>query len=312
MTEADIDRALRKLPPIRRARFWRLYAEDGSRVLDLWQDGGRGILGARHAKLGRGLSALIDRGLDRPLPSRLEARLAKAALALAPGAAAVRIYRNEDRALAVLARLAGREVDSPAKGAKASLGGLFDSPFLFDPARRVAAERVEGPSDPAAAAPGDAPTVHLAVARILRPFSRWLAGAGASPPDIAMPLLPLPRGLGPAILLFDNEAKAAQAGPGDLVSPLALGAAVDSLSALSAYEKAADEAQWRRFDRHARHLFDRRGPWLHAKAGVANWERVFGAALDRGILLSPDPELPSIVPGDFDEGEVAPLAAIQP
>ena len=295
MRESEIDAKLRRLPPIRRARFWRLYAETGGRFLDFWQDGGRGILGARNAKLGLGLKATIDRGLDSPLPSRLEARLSKAALALAPGMRALRLYRDEGRALRALSPLVGGNGEGRAGTERDE--GLLGSPLVFDPARI-----------------GQAKADRATVAGLIRPFGAWLpegAVSAASFP-IALPLLPLPRGLGPTILLFADEADAEKAGPGDLLAPLALRAALDALTALVSYEAQADESHWKRIDRRVRHLFDRRGPWLFPKAGVTDWERIFDAALERGLLLSPDPALPSIIPGDFDDGEVARFADISP
>jgi len=291
MRETEIDARLRGLPPIRRARFWRLYAENGTRYLDFWQDGGRGILGARNAKLGLGLKEGIDRGLDRPLPSRLEARLAKAALALVPGMRAIRLFRDERRALDALSRLLGENPGGrPGQGAFGASDGLLDSPLVFDPARI-------GPSTGDASPP----------AGLHRPFAAWLPeGSGsASSFPIAIPLLPLPRGLGPTIILFADEGEAVKAGPGDLLAPLALRAALDALTALVAYESKVNETHWRRIDRRIRHLFDRKGPWLFPKPGISDWNRVFDAALERGLLLSPDPLLPSIVPGDFDDGEAA-------
>jgi hypothetical protein len=48
---------------------------------------------------------------------------------------------------------------------------------------------------------------------------------------------------------------------------------------------------------------------LGERANSKDYDRLFVAALGAGVLLSPDPELPSIVPGDFDDGELAALAA---
>lgn len=298
MRETEIDARLRALPPIRRARFWRLYAENGRRYLDFWQDGGRGILGARHAKLGLGLKESLDRGLDRPLPSRLEARLAKSALALVPGMTSIRFFRDEGRALAALSSLRDEnDMGKRGRGAIASGEGLLDSPLVFDPARI-------GPS-----------TVDATpLAGLHRLFAAWLPESSSSAASfpISIPLLPLPRALGPTIILFADEDLAAKAGPGDLLAPLALRAALDALTALVAYESKVDETHWRRIDKRIRRLFDRCGPWLFPKPGISDWKGIFDAALERGLLLSPDPGLPSLVPGDFDDGEVARFVDLVP
>jgi hypothetical protein len=319
-----IDARLRRLPPIRRARFWRLYAQDGRRFLDLWQDGGRGILGARHQGLGRSIKATLDRGLDRPLPSVLEARLGKALLRLVPRAKALRLFGSEEEALEALAAFATElpeagsrypETESGPRAGESILpdrgyrtgyatsnserasvrqgGGLLESSLLRDPARS------------AAHASDDAATVLL-----LRPFSRWLP-AREGEPAITIPLLPLARGFAPVALLFADPATAAKVGPGRLLPPLVLAAALEALAALSAYESATTEAHWARMDRKSSHLFERSGPWLFSRTAGADWDRVFDEALAKGILLSPDPGLPSLVPGDFDDGEIAPLSSIR-
>ncbi|MDR3145398.1 MAG: hypothetical protein LBU21_03905, partial [Treponema sp.] len=66
---------LRLLPRIRRARDFRLYTEDGKRLVDLWQDGGRALLGHTPPALFREIKNTAARGLAAPLPGFHEARL---------------------------------------------------------------------------------------------------------------------------------------------------------------------------------------------------------------------------------------------
>jgi len=284
MTRREIDARMRRLPPLRRARFWRLYAEDGRRFLDLAQDGGRGILGARSKGLGSAIKAALDRGLDRPLPSRLEARLVKAAMALWPKARAARLYLGEKDALASIAGITGSALPTGA--------GLLDVDFILDPARTGYANEEPPPS----------------LAFILRPFAKWLPSPKGG--EIALPLLPLARGLGPTVVLFADPSMAEKAAPSDLIPPLLLASALDGLSALADYEAKAREEDWLRMDRRSSALFERRGPWLYPRGSGAEYDRIFDAALAKGLLISPDPDLPSIVPGDFDDGEIAPLASL--
>jgi hypothetical protein len=69
------------------------------------------------------------------------------------------------------------------------------------------------------------------------------------------------------------------------------------------------EDLWRKSDRRLGPAFERFGPYLYPRSGTEGYGALFEAALSAGALLSPDPELPSIVPGDFDDGELAALAA---
>jgi hypothetical protein len=274
MTEERVIRnRLALLPPIRRARLWRLYAEARPagrpwRFLDFWMDDGRSILGAKGTGLGTAAKAAVDTGLTRPFPSVREARLATALLARHPGYAALRFYRNEDRALR-------------------------------------AAE---------ALAPG------LPVA-ILRPFSEYLketlppGGAASdaaaaqcvSAPRVAMPRLPCPAALAPAVLLF-RDAADASAEESDLVPPLGLACAHGSLFELDRFALTYDESLWKKVDRRLGAFFERRGPYLYPRIGNDGYEVFFRAALAAGALISPDPERPSLIPGDFDDGELAALA----
>ncbi len=51
------------IPPIRRARGYRLYDHRGRRYLDLWQNGGHSLLGHRGLHLLSLLKNLMSRGL---------------------------------------------------------------------------------------------------------------------------------------------------------------------------------------------------------------------------------------------------------
>jgi hypothetical protein len=268
MTDESVMRnRLSLLPPIRRARLWRLYAEDRGpgkvwRFLDLWMDDGRSILGAKGVGLGTVAKAAIDTGLTRPFPSIREGRLAKALLARYPGYAAARFYRDEGRALR----------------AALSIASGFAPPIL-----RPFAEHWKGTA-------AGAETAAPAAARI------------------AMPRLPCPAALSPAVLLFRDAADAALA-DGELLPPLQLACAHDALFELDRFGRSYAEPLWRRVDRRLRPFFERRGPYLYPRVAEDRYEGFFAAALGAGVLLSPAFELPSAIPGDFDDGEIAALAA---
>jgi len=151
---------------------------------------------------------------------------------------------------------------------------------------------------------------------LLRPFADWLPGrAGSGAVDraetaatAAMPLLPCPAAFAPAVLLFREEGMARRAG-GAIVPPLLLAAAARSLAELDRFARDYGEALWKRTDRRLSPWFERSGPWLYARHGAAGHEAFFRSALGAGVLVSPDCGLPSLVPGDFDDGELAALAA---
>jgi hypothetical protein len=274
----EADELLRLLPPIGRARLWRLYAREKAeglpgRFLDLWMDGGRAILGAKGTGLGTVAKAAIDRGLTRPMPSAWERRLEKALLADHPGYAAARFYRSEEEARLALASFLGK--------------GELE---VLDSASR----------ESAAASSADAV--------LERPFAAYLPGfeaAGRIAPAFALPLLPCPSALAPGAVLARDAAKAPR---GELAPPMKLEAAARALGEFARLTSTYDEALWRRADRRLSAFFERRGPYLYPRHGAAEHGEFFRKALSAGLLVSPVYELPSILPADFDDGELAALA----
>jgi hypothetical protein len=76
---------LRLMPTALRARDFRLYAKDGRRLVDLWQNGGAAILGHTPPSLLREIKNTASRGLYAPFPHFLEDRLRKALSRIFPG-----------------------------------------------------------------------------------------------------------------------------------------------------------------------------------------------------------------------------------
>lgn len=271
MTDEKLIRErLSLLPPIRRARLWRLYSEARisgrpRRYLDLWMDGGRALLGAKGTGIGTAAKAAIDTGLLRPMPSIWERRLKQELRRAYPDYAEARVFLSDERALAAVGKTT-----------------------FYDPARRGAEPR-EG------------------AVVIIRPFGEHLGPEPKKPAPIALPLLPCPSALSPSILLF-RDRKLASSVAGDILPPLRLSAAHRALCELVRMREWYGEELWKKVDRRLGFFFERRGPYLFLRETKADYDAVFKAALQAGVLLPPDPELPSIIPGDFDDGELAALA----
>jgi hypothetical protein len=123
-----IDEALlRLLPPVVRARDFRLYTQDGRRLVDLWQNNGAAVLGHTPGGILRALKNSAERGLYAPLPHSQEGRFRKALAALLPGMG-FRLYRSD----AALFRALGAErFPDPALGEAMPLSApLLWRPFL--------------------------------------------------------------------------------------------------------------------------------------------------------------------------------------
>jgi hypothetical protein len=89
---------LNLLPPLRRARGDRLYGPDAKHWVDLWKQDGAWLLGRRPEGAAREWKNQLDKGLAGWAPSLWPRRLLPLVKQLLPGAQAVRLFRNVDRA----------------------------------------------------------------------------------------------------------------------------------------------------------------------------------------------------------------------
>ena len=286
------------LPVIKRARGWRLYASDGSRYLDLCADGGRTVLGRRNGESGRVAKEAIDRGLVSGFPSFWKKRLEKQVLDWLPGYAGTLFFASEAEALLALA-MADEGFASALRGGK------------------PLAEALSAFSE------------NLRVERPFGKYRRERSGethASAADGRYALALLPLAPAWSFGILLGrsgeDISTLAGRiwgAGDGgknggtDMAAPIPavrLAAAARSLSDFVALDSNLDEKRWAAIDPFIDGLFVRSGPWLYPAYPEAGHGRVFSACLNEGILISPDYGEPSIVPPEFNAGEVLALKSI--
>ncbi|MDR2109840.1 MAG: hypothetical protein LBP32_00880 [Spirochaetaceae bacterium] len=277
----------RLIPPISRARGFRLYTEKGRRLVDLWQYGGAAILGHTSRGTLRELKNTAERGLFAPLPSRLEGRFLKALGRLFPGRE-FRWYAGEtslNRVLEAAGYVPGEPLPDPA------LACLPDRivpavslwrPFLEDLPRGKAKSAPPGTSVPP------------------RP-----------PIPVLIPVLPPPWPPAPRVVVLE-PALADRFPPADPLSPLSLGAAARAVHDLIAAApergrpfppiiRALEGSPWRR---RGIYLSLRKSPEPDA------WEGIFRRFLDQGFLLPPDGGLPAILPGEISPGETAKLAEL--
>jgi hypothetical protein len=276
------------IPRIRRARDFRLYTGEGRRFVDLWQAGGRAILGHTPPGFFRELKNTAGRGLCAPLPGIYGARFLKALGRLFPDRD-FRFYADEAslrRALAV----AGHPGDRP-----------FSDPALGPPAP-------ENPLPSGAALPGDPPVYGLA---LWRPF---LDGSPVSavPPAASgglIPVLPMPLPGAPWVLAADRT-RISRFPPSDLLSPVILAAAARSVYDLFALPARSLPPEILRALSCGRWFC--RGIYCSPAEPLPEPLRtvLFRRFLARGFLLPPFPELPLILPPGLSPGEAANLAEL--
>lgn len=138
-------------------------------------------------------------------------------------------------------------------------------------------------------------------------LSEWKPFLPAPESRVLLVRPPLPESLRPAILLFKEPRDALLAAPG-FPAAFQPRAAVRALCDIRNEETeglAAREAAWKLFDSLCPPgIFERTGPYL-ACAEPGRHPETFARFLASGVLLSPDPALPSIIPGNFERGELS-------
>jgi hypothetical protein len=296
------------LPVILRARGFRLYAQGGRRLVDLWQAGGRAILGHNPAGVLRDFKNYAGRGLFAPLPHPQERRLAKALSQILPGRA-FRFYAD---------RLSLR---SALEAAGFPWGEPFPDPALPD---RAPAPDSVCPPRPA----------------LWRPF----IGAAEEPPapgacPVLVPVLPWP--LGPWALALET-AWEGRFPPSEPLPPALLAAAARAVYDLIAAGPQGGRPVYPKINQAlygspAGGAWRRRGLYLHCPAlqirgeapqagglfppefppppdlppaPAAGWENLRRRFLEGGFLIPPGPGEPLILPGLLSPGEEAKLAAL--
>ena len=139
---------------IRRARGYYLYTEKNVRLLDLWLDGGKALLGRRAGQANLFYKQFLDKGLTGCLPTKADAQLQRALEALLPDFPVIRWYATDDKAEWIAGSMlqAGQNnavpplpiwrpfletVSNPIDAAKYTLKPAHDSLMLVTPAYPV-------------------------------------------------------------------------------------------------------------------------------------------------------------------------------
>jgi hypothetical protein len=272
MIEAEL---FRLMPEIHRARGWRLYAKDGSRIVDLWQYGGRALLGHNPPGLLRAFKNSAERGLFAPFPHFAEGRLRKALAALLPGRR-FRFYSGSlDAALAAAENVPGRD------------SGCIRNPALWRPFLDI-------PSGP------------LFIPVLPFPFPGAPAVLALDPElDAALAL--------PAETISPAALAAAARCVWDLiaVSPGRGRPCFPKLDAVLG-RASAGSRDWRRQGIYLSYLAgaDSAPGGIRNSAAGDSYPALFRRFLDNGFLLPPSPSQPAILPGELSRGEEAKLAEI--
>jgi hypothetical protein len=280
MTDLEL---LRLVPEIHRARGWRLYAKDGSRIVDLWQYGGRALLGHNPPGLLRALKNSAERGLFVPLPHFAEGRFRKALAGLLPGRR-FRFYAGGEGLGAALAAaekvLPGRARDSAVWRPFLDIpsGPLFIPvlPFPFPGAPAVLVLNPEADSALEHVLPVEtvSPTALAAAARCIRDLIAAPGRGGPCFPKLALSL-DSPRNRN-----WRRQGIYLSCLPGSHSACPASGANAES------------------------------GSNTENGNNAESYPALFRRFLAAGFLLPPSPSQPAILPGELSRGEEAKLVEL--
>jgi hypothetical protein len=272
------------IPPINRAREYRLYTTDGRRIVDLWQYGGRAVLGHNPPGVLRELKNSAERGLFAPLPHPRSRRLEQALAKIFPGRS-FRIYADEAslrRALAAASFPVPGVLPDPAISAEAAFDGSV--PVLWRPFLMTRAAK---------------------------------AGASVSIQDrlsrcpVLVPVLPLPWPCAPWVLALEAGV-ADRFPPSDFISPPVLAAASRSvLDLIAAFPEREKAVIFQKKISPNKSKWQLRGIYLYYKEALeSSASSIFTYFLQQGFLTPPTRQDPVILPGLLSPGESAKLAKL--
>lgn len=268
---------LKQVPRISRARDFRLYTHDGRRFTDLWQYGGKAVLGHTVPHQLRELKNNASRGLFVPFPNHLEGRLEKALERLFPKRV-IRIYKDKESMqkafeIAEFEFPKDRLIPDPALG-EHSVRSSFSlwRPFI-----------------------NDEETVYEEA-------------------DILLPILPFPGMNAPKVLLLEKNISKFFP-PSDVLSLVLSSALLSSVTALIK-QMPAEIADYSQLTQNLSHSsWQQRKIYLMNPSfkDDLSYEKIFHRFLDGGFLIPPKRNLPLILPVKQDalsHGELAKLYAL--
>ncbi len=294
---------LKRYGMVRRAYDYHLYTAKGVRLLDLFQESGSAILGWRSGRAKLAFKNILDRGITGTFPTETEDELVLAVQEVLPYYNTVRWYETKEKARLACASYLGLWSEIP----------LIESPILH-----TEASIDMGPG-------GDSPLSSAKQIYGIPIWRPWLDEAFYTMSDrIDSSFLqnatdtletmvlasPLPFAGGCTLAVFAcTSPDSPEPPPSDSIAPALLGALARAYADLASALFERTEADWARYDKYTSPFWDRRGPYLVPKMRKSRYNDFFGKCLDKGILISPDYAVPSIVPFIADAGEFKALAA---
>ncbi len=117
--------------------------------------------------------------------------------------------------------------------------------------------------------------------------------------DIFIPLLPFPGDFGPVVLAVNKVDPHLR--PSDDLSPMISDMLVKSIATLIKHSKNDNCMDSSVFESP---VWERIGPYLRFKLKGREYSLLFRKALERSVLLPPEPDIPGIIPCYYEKGQI--------
>jgi len=248
------------LPIIRRARDFHVYDTKGTRYLDLFRANGQALMGHKPKGIPLVLKNTFSKGLFASYPSVYSRRLEKILTGLLPGCSSFRIYRNYDRAKALLGDQSVRDpLYHDVQDAETALW----RPFLDENTEKAYTD-TEGN------------------------------------PLVILPVLPFPGDFLPAVMGI-KKGYSGKLPPSDRVSPVLEAVLIRTVYEMQRFAEEYNEDLWKKFPLP---FWKRKGPYLLPAFREDKYKDIFTRCLKNRVLVSPYFSIPSIVPGEWSDGEI--------
>ncbi|MBQ0167629.1 MAG: hypothetical protein KBT02_11040 [Treponema sp.] len=291
---------------VRRARGCYLYTEKGVRLTDCFLDGGRALLGWDGGKARTAFKDTLERGATGSYDAGMTSRAVTAVKKLLPAEYSIIRFYSRERARLIDLKSA---FSFAAKGAPVQLSkAVTVLPFLD----------ITATTQPKVTGYDSVTVVHPET------------GAFASQPDVVRLVAPFPYAGAPDVYAFraslfagDSLSEAECADKASAAEKAARAALPDSdvmpSALLAAFARAfADlklalgertEAEFASFTRQLSPVFERKACYLYPKVTREAYPAFVLACLERGVVISPDYDQPSVVPYKANDGDLKKIAA---
>lgn len=271
---------------VRRARGCYLYTEKGVRLTDCFLDGGRALLGWDGGKARTAFKDTLERGATGSYDAGMTSRAVTAVKKLLPAEYSIIRFYSRERARLIDLKSA---FSFTAKGAPVQLSkAVTVLPFLD----------ITATTQPKVTGYDSVTVVHPET------------GAFASQPDVVRLVAPFPWAGAPDVYAFRAPLFEDGALPESDVMPSALLAAfARAFADLKLALGERTEADFASFTRQLSSAFERKACYLYPKVTREAYPAFVLACLDRGVVISPDYDQPSVVPYKANAGDLKKIAA---